>query len=396
MAYSIVADAPAKPGTVPFTAFSAITPSTKLEKLNLDWRERDLPEHIRTKHVHRLHPYLGKFIPQIVEIFLRKYTPKRVLDPFAGSGTTLVEASVLGIDSVGYDVSEFNCLMMRVKTAKYDIPLLEREVRVAIDRTKRLLNPSLFFEETPFVDTSGNEYLNAWFHSKALRELLCFREQTRDLHYRDFFSLVLSRAGRSARRTTHYELDFPRRPVTAPYECHKHDRICKPTDSAWQFIERYAWDSFERVAEYSRLRQKCKVDVRCRDVRTARIPKVDMVLTSPPYVGLIDYHEQHRYSYELLGLKDHRSMEIGAAAAGNSVKAVAAYREDMIRTMANVRKALPKGGRCVVVAGDKRGLYPGIAMEAGFEEELRLSRDVNRRTGRRSARFSESVFVWKK
>src|SRR5688500_5452333 len=59
--------------------------------LELSWSERELPERERTKHVHRLHPYLGKFIPQLVEIFLERYVRHggRVLDPFAGSGTTL-------------------------------------------------------------------------------------------------------------------------------------------------------------------------------------------------------------------------------------------------------------------------------------------------------------------
>src|SRR5438270_183391 len=79
----------------------------------------------RTKHVHRLHPYLGKFIPQLVEIFLRKFRPKVVYDPFAGSGTTLVEAKALGIDGIGCDVSAFNCLLMKVKTDAYDVPKLE-------------------------------------------------------------------------------------------------------------------------------------------------------------------------------------------------------------------------------------------------------------------------------
>jgi len=69
-----------------------VTPETPLETLNLNWRERDLPERIRTKHVHRLHPYLGKFIPQLVEVFLRKFfrAGQTVMDPFCGSGTTLV------------------------------------------------------------------------------------------------------------------------------------------------------------------------------------------------------------------------------------------------------------------------------------------------------------------
>ena len=95
----------------PFTDFASIGPDTQLEKLNLNWRERDLPEIVRTKHVHRLHPYMGKFIPQLVEIFLRKYHPSLVYDPFCGSGTTLVEANALGIDSIGTDISIFNVML---------------------------------------------------------------------------------------------------------------------------------------------------------------------------------------------------------------------------------------------------------------------------------------------
>ena len=51
----------------------------------------------------------------------------------------------------------------------------------------------------------------------------------------------------------------------------------------------------------------------------------DGVITSPPYPGLIDYHEQHRYAYELLGLDDARELELGAAEAGTSRAAIDAY-----------------------------------------------------------------------
>ena len=72
------------------TVAAEVTSETSLEALNLNWSERELPERIRTKHVHRLHPYLGKYIPQLVEIFLRKYFKRgdTVVDPFAGSNMT--------------------------------------------------------------------------------------------------------------------------------------------------------------------------------------------------------------------------------------------------------------------------------------------------------------------
>src|SRR4030067_1713171 len=118
----------------PLKDFAKVGPETPLETLKLNWRENDLPEYRRTKHVHRLHPYLGKFIPQLVEIFLRKYRPTLVYDPFVGSGTTLVEANALGIDSIGTDISAFNVLLSKVKTADYNIPILEKEIYDILER----------------------------------------------------------------------------------------------------------------------------------------------------------------------------------------------------------------------------------------------------------------------
>ena len=78
--------------------------------LELSWSERELPERERTRHVHRLHPYLGKFIPQLVEVLLGRYFRARdhVLDPFAGSGTTLVQSLESGFDATGVDIAAFN------------------------------------------------------------------------------------------------------------------------------------------------------------------------------------------------------------------------------------------------------------------------------------------------
>ena len=102
---------------------------TSLNGLDLSFA--NVREYERTKHVHRLHPYLGKFIPQLVEVFLKYYFRKGdwILDPFLGSGTTLIEANVLGMPSAGIEISHFNCLIAEIKTKKYDIPLVENEIK---------------------------------------------------------------------------------------------------------------------------------------------------------------------------------------------------------------------------------------------------------------------------
>ena len=118
-------------------------------QIKVDWREKniqtfgidlsfsDVPESQRTKHVHRLHPYLGKFIPQLVETFLKKFfKPGQViLDPFAGSGTTLIEANLLNMPSVGIELNEFSFLIAKVKTQKYDLEILEKEIMDILNKT---------------------------------------------------------------------------------------------------------------------------------------------------------------------------------------------------------------------------------------------------------------------
>src|ERR1700716_2140703 len=87
-----------------------------------------------------LHPYHGKVIPQLVEVMPERYLPAggHVLDPFAGSGTTLVQALESGRDATGVELAAFNCLLIGVKTAQYDVEALGEELRDACARLDSL------------------------------------------------------------------------------------------------------------------------------------------------------------------------------------------------------------------------------------------------------------------
>ena len=379
----------------PFTAFGLVNRRTPIENLNLNWRERDLPERVRTKHVHRLHPYLGKFVPQMVEIFLRKYQPRMVCDPFCWSGTTLVEASALGIDSVGADISEFNCLLSRVKTRQYNLRRLETEINDILTRFHLELHPTLFRNGLGGEMRTASEFLQNWYAPNALGQLLFYRKLINDYTYQDVLKVILSRAARSARLTTHFDLDFPRKPQIGAYQCHKHRRTCRPTDNAEKFLVRYSLDTLHRIKEFAASRQPARVRVVSGDSRGIRFPNADMVITSPPYVGLIDYHEQHRYAYDLLGLPSRDEEEIGPASGGNSQAAVTRYVENMTLAFSNVIRSLEARSRVVVVVHDRRELYDEIGQRLGVKTEYRFGRHVNRRTGRRATDFFEDVIVWR-
>ncbi len=388
-----------------------VTPRTPIESLNLNWSEKELPERIRTKHVNRLHPYLGKYIPQLVEIFIRKYfSPgQTILDPFCGSGTTLVQAKEMGLNAIGCDISAFNVILCKTKTQDYDLAAMEKEVKDALEKThlitkkdkkQKTLIPFKTVKPPPGeIMNTPDEYLTQWFAPQALTELLTFRDIiTRgNYQYKDLLRVILSRAARSARLTTHFDLDFPKKPVTEPYYCYKHARTCQPTTEAFQFLDRYCLDTIRRIKEYASLcRAGARVEIYHGDSRKVTFPQVDGVITSPPYVGLIDYHEQHAYAYHLLHLNDQRDREIGAAAKGASKNAKKNYTDEIIAVFANVLKALKDGGRMVVIANDTANLYEDIAQSLKIEREEIIKRHVNRRTGRRATEFFESIFIWRK
>ena len=338
-------------GTDEPTIARNVTTSVPLEGLNLNWRERDLPERERTKHVHRLHPYLGKYIPQLVEIFLRKYfrPGETVLDPFAGSSTTLVQANELGINSVGYDISAFNILLGKVKTAKYNLLILNKEINDVLEKTSLLTGSENETKQIPLwhssqasINISNDEYLKTWFAPQALNQLLTYLEiiNNGNYEYPDVLKVILSRSARSARLTTHFDLDFPKKPQIEPYFCYKHSRTCTPTTSSLKFLKRYSADTIKRIKEYDQIRTDASVSLLHADSRYTKYPPINGVITSPPYVGLIDYHAQHEYAYHLLGLDDNRGLEIGPASNGSGQKAMFDYKKGITQVFRNSLEAL--------------------------------------------------------
>jgi len=383
------------------TDASLVTPATPLGDLDLNWREQDLPQRERTKHVHRLHPYLGKFIPQLVEVFLRKYfrAGQTVYDPFCGCGTTLVEANVLHINSIGCDIAAFNCLLSRVKNAKYDLELMSEEVVDILRKVQQRTRPVLLGEHSAHnqPQRTDNEYLLSWFAPKAREELLVYRSLIPNYHCQELLQVILSRAARSARLTTHFDLDFPKQPQTEPYYCYKHSRICEPVKDAFKFLRRYSHQGIRRIEQYSKLRTTAKVTVLCADARTVSLPEtIDGVITSPPYAGLIDYHQQHRYAYELLGLPINMESEIGAAFKGNSQAARGTYQKQMASVLNHTARHMHTGSRMIIIVRDRYNLYEDIAPQCGFDVEYVIRRHVNRRTGRRANEFFEEVLIWRK
>lgn len=354
---------------------------------DLCWTEKQLPQKERTKHVHGLHPYMGKFVPQLISYFLERDLKKcrYILDPFVGSGTTLIESNLHQKNGLGLDISLFNTILCNVKSNDYDLKLLENEI-------KDIYNKMSVSKKIMFTDS---KYINTWYHKEAVSPLLTFASLIKNYHYKNVLKVILSRAARSSRMVPHFEVDFPQQPQTTSYYCHKHFRTCHPTKNGIGFLKRYCNDTFLRLSNFSKIRKNTFVNTIHTDARTFHYEEneIDGVITSPPYIGLIDYHDQHRYAYEFLQLKDKSSFEIGRKINGLSKKAIKQYSNDMTSVFNNMANNCQKLEKIIIIVNDKFNIYENILSNANISIKKRLSRSVERRSGRRGKSYSEDVLI---
>lgn len=450
--------------------------------LNWELSFDNLKESDTTKHVHRLHPYKGKFIPQLVEYFLDDHIDDYkkevyfrkgdiVLDPFCGSGTTLVQANELGIHAIGVDVSEFNAFISNAKIGKYDLQRIKRES----DRILKMLSQratalkilefeeelstrlsefnSEYFPSPEFkrkvrnkeIDAKkyGREkeevflsvyedlihkydielkqdkaqtFLDKWYIKNIREEIdLAFSliNEIEDLGTRRILGLILSRTMRSCRATTHSDLATLKEPVLTPYYCHKHGKICKPLFTLTNWFCRYSEDAVNRLEEFHNIRTNSHQICLTGDSRSIDIfaeiekenkefyellvkNKINGIFTSPPYVGLIDYHEQHAYAYELFGFNRRDDLEIGPLYKGQGLEARKEYVREISKVLINCKKYLVDDFDIFLVANDRYNLYPEIAKRSGLKIVNQFKRPVLNRTERDKRAYSEIIFHMKR
>ena len=186
------------------------------------------------------------------------------------------------------------------------------------------------------IKTGRDNFLDKWFLKAVKDEIYFVFEQIKTVqnkYTKIILSIILSRTVRSCRATTHSDLATLINPVTSTYYCKKHGKICKPLFSIAGWWDRYTKDTLKRILEFDKLRtntyQKCLVgdsrnidilaELELKHVKFANLikeKKIAGIFSSPPYVGLIDYHEQHAYSYDLFGFERNDNLEIGPLVKG--------------------------------------------------------------------------------
>jgi hypothetical protein len=116
------------------------------------------------------------------------------------------------------------------------------------------------------------------------------------------------------------------------------------------------------------------------------------IFSSPPYVGLIDYHEQHAYAYELFGFERNDRLEIGPLFKGQGKESRRDYVEGVAAVLINLKKYLCDDYHVFLVSNDKYDLYPSIVDKAGMKIVNRFKRPVLNRTEKDKTAYAEIIF----
>lgn len=261
---------------------------------------------------HWIYPYKGKFHPQMIRALLNIIGLKEqdtVFDPFSGSGTTALEAQLLGINFIGIDISPLCVIQGRVKTES--IYVLDEILKIKNEIMSKL-SPDLFNVETDYYGTIEN--------------------LTTDERVRNFYKMArLLAVSDNSRRSRDFSSSFLK-------------NLNLMTLSIKDYIE---------IKEKLNLKLG-DIKIEVGDSRNIKLPdnSVDGIITSPPYSIALDYVQNDTHAFRDLGLDilNMRNNFIGVRGSGRS--RVELYNEDMKKSYSEMHRILKPNRYAVIVIGN--------------------------------------------
>ncbi len=324
---------------------------------------------------HGIHPYPAKFIPQIPQSLISALHPgdeTAVLDPFCGSGTTLVEGAIAGVPAIGIDLHPLACLISKVKVT----PLrrnLATAARAALARaSRRSASPP----NIPAVDH--------WFRTDvqhALSVLIAAIDKEGDADVRDALRIALSSI---VVRVSKQESDTRYAAV---------DNSADASDVAPGFLAAAASIEEALSTTWTGLFPTGNVEIINKDILAVEPSdikrRVSVVVTSPPYPNAYEYWLYHKYRMYWLGMDPIavREKEIGARPHyfKANPQTAADFERQMERVFQLLRAVVVSGGHACFQVGssvirgeliDNAGIFERVATGTGFSLVESLAREI--------------------
>lgn len=349
----------------------------------VDWNFTDAPAN---RGIHAIHPYPAKFIPQIPRQLIKLYYPgdeSIILDPFCGSGTTLVEAIALGLNAWGIDLHPLACLITRVKTASLQPQFVQIAEEVVRSARARLAAGKISVPDIP--------NLNHWFKIDVQKSLAALITEINSLPsnptmdaLKVAFSGIVVRVSNQESDTRYAAIE---KTVSADAVFDLFDRAAVSIGGA---VSSFREDLFRTLGKASILNRDIL------SVSPDELPKnVGLVITSPPYPNAYEYWLYHKYRMYWLGMNPIAVKELEIGARPHYFKTNHQDEKDFEKQMATCfallsRVMLPSAKACFLVGRsiihgreiDNTALLKRAAEPYGFEFKDAVERHIpaNRKT----------------
>jgi DNA modification methylase len=302
--------------------------SSKLLKEKLEWGPLATFVPNKDTPVYNWFYYKEGFARELVLNCIRMFGLKKgnlVLDPFCGSGTTLLACKERSIDSIGLDVLPMSVLASRAKTSDYDHSVLREEAKALLKRKFRFVQS----------DFPGN--LKRFFQKHTLDDVLFFKSEVDRLpaDVRDFFLLALVRTTMMA--SWAYK-------DGSVLKVRKH-----PVPPFRSLFRRMV---FRMMKEAESFKGTGNADARIGDARKMGIASgsIDGIITSPPYLNIIDYTKVYAIENWFTGrarpaLRSYFGLLEGDAGEKK-------YFDDMKASLKEMHSAMKQGAYAGIVVGN--------------------------------------------
>lgn len=324
-----------------------------------------------------IHPFPARMAPTIVwDNLPRKKKELRVLDPMAGSGTTLVSARARGYQAIGCDTDPLALLIARGWCSDVNPAKLKRLAKLVLDEATALNNNTLPGDAYPSnMDLETRKFLDYWFDETNRCQLTALSNSISTLDESGEKTLLwcaFSRLIITKKSGVSLAMDVSHSRPHKKYE----KAPVQPFD---KFLR--AVDYVTQKAPFGQSSSAPTAIIRQADARSLPFDSqsIDVVITSPPYLNAIDYIRGHKFTLVWMGhsiseLRSLRSSNIGSERSGDLREAgqfsevvermvnveldhkhfqlVMKYILDMNRVISECRRVLTKNGQAVFVIGD--------------------------------------------